>query len=343
MKIRNDQLQQHLAQNTLAPIYIVSGDEPLIQQECCDLIRQKARDKGFNERILLQVDGNFDWETLQEHTNSLSLFSDKKIIEVRCQNNKFNEKASKILKACGESPILDNVLLLITPKLESATQQSKWFKALEKSGIFIPIWPIDAQHLPRWIKQRMQQAGLTATTQAIQLLTERVEGNLLAASQEIAKLTLYAENQHVTEETINACVADSARYSVFDLIENALAGSINHCLRIFNGLKAEGIEPAVMLWAITREVRTLLQLIQLQREGHSLEQAMQNQRIWEKRKPLIRQALKRNSEQSLEQILMSAGQVDEAIKGLSEDNIWSSLQFLLLKLVGVSVTQDFPQ
>ncbi|MGI0117841.1 DNA polymerase III subunit delta [Zooshikella sp. RANM57] len=340
MKIRSDQLQQHLNQKTLAPVYIVSGDEPLIQQECCDLIRQKARDNGFSERILLQADGSFDWDTVLEHTNSLSLFSDKKIIEIRCQSNKFNDKAAKVLKACGESPVSDNVLLLITPKLENPTQHSKWFKALEKSGIFIPIWPIDAQHLPRWIKQRMQQAGLTATPQAIQLLTERVEGNLLAASQEIAKLTLYADNQHVTEETINTSVSDSARYSVFDLIENALAGSVNHSLRIFNGLKAEGIEPAVMLWAITREVRNLLQLIQLQRESHSLEQAMQNQRIWEKRKPLIRQALQRHSEQTLEQILLSSGQVDEAIKGLSNDNVWSALQILLLKLTGISVIND---
>src|SRR5690606_34729471 len=217
-KLRPEQLGAALAKQ-LAPIYLVSGDEPLLIQESCDQIRAAARKNGFSERELYHVETSFDWNQLLSAANSLSLFAEKKIIELRMPSGKPGDKGGKILQEYAESPAPDNLLLIITEKLDGAVQKSKWFKAVESFGQHIQVWPVTAAQLPRWIGLRLQSAGLRADSDAIDLLVSRIEGNLLAAVQEIEKLKLLADNNHINYELMASVVADSARYDVFGLAD----------------------------------------------------------------------------------------------------------------------------
>ncbi len=334
MKLRSEQLAAHLKKG-LAPIYLISGDEPLLQQECCDAIRLAARDQQFNERELMHAEASFDWSELIQCANSLSLFADKKLIELRIPNGKPGDKGSKALVSYAESASSDNTLMVVMPKLDASAQRSKWFKSLDKSGIHIQLWPVDASALPGWIQQRLSKAGLTSTPGAVQMLAERVEGNLLAASQEIEKLRLTVPDDHVDEEAINDSVSNSARYDVFTLVDSALKADASHCARILSGLRAEGSEPTVILWAITRELRSLSSMSRMMQQGQHLEQIFKSQRIWDKRKPLMRNALNRLRERDLRNMLIHAARIDRSLKGLGDDNVWDELSALSLRMANI--------
>ena len=214
MKIKPEQLQSHL-QKQLLPVYIISGDEPLLAQEATDSVRTAARAAGYTERELFYVEGNYDWNQLLNEANSLSLFADKKILEIRITNGKPGDKGSKALCEMCANLNPDNMLLILLPKLERATQNSKWIKTLESIGAHIQVWPVSGAQLPRWIQQRLQQADIQANAEAVQILADRVEGNLLAAVQEIEKLKLLALDGRVDASRMSSVVADSARYNLF--------------------------------------------------------------------------------------------------------------------------------
>ncbi|WP_426415938.1 DNA polymerase III subunit delta [Aestuariirhabdus sp. LZHN29] len=334
MKLRAEQLANHLKKG-IAPLYIVSGDDPLQQQECCDSIRRAARDQGISEREMMHAEGNFDWSDLLESANSLSLFADRKLIELRVPNGKPGDKGSKALVAYAENASPDNTLLLVLPKLDVSAQRSKWFKSVDKVGISIQLWPIDATALPGWIQQRLAAAGLTSTADAVQILADRVEGNLLAAQQEIEKLKLLANGQHVDAETVNSAVSDSARYDIFSLVDSSLAGDATHSARMLNGLRAEGSEPTVILWALTRELRSMATMARLQQQGQGIEQILKSQRVWEKRKQPVRKALIRLSERDWRNLLRHAARIDRTIKGLEAGNVWDELSALSLRMAGL--------
>ncbi|MCX4026007.1 DNA polymerase III subunit delta [Endozoicomonas sp. SM1973] len=335
MKIRIDQLPSHL--KPLKPIYLIASDEPLQQIEAVDQVRAAARNQGFTERELFHAETSFDWDLLLESANALSLFADRKLIELRIPNGKPGEKGNKALEAYCQNPSPDNILLVITPKLDGAIQRSKWFKKLDQLGIFLPIWPVEPSRLPNWLKQRFQQAGLSASPEAIELLTDRIEGNLLAASQEIEKLKLLAIDGKVTATHITDSVSDSARYDVFGLVDAALQGDIRHCLRIISGLKAEASETTLILWALTREVRNLSEFSYLVHQGNSVDQVCKQLKIWPKRKPLIQQAARRHREKDFRSMLQHAAEIDTAIKGLIKENVWDELTQLTLKLAGAQI------
>ncbi|MGB2360341.1 MAG: DNA polymerase III subunit delta, partial [Porticoccaceae bacterium] len=242
MKIKPEQLASHL-QKQLLPVYVVSGDEPLLAQEATDSLRTAARAAGFTERELFHVEGNYDWNQLLNEANSLSLFADKKILEVRIANGKPGDKGSKALCEICANLNPDNMLLVLLPKLERATQNSKWIKALESVGAHIQVWPVSGAHLPRWIQQRLQQANIQANQEAVQILADRVEGNLLAAVQEIEKLKLLALDGKVDASRMSSVVADSARYNLFEFIDKVLSGDAQSAARSLRGLQNEGIEP----------------------------------------------------------------------------------------------------
>jgi len=232
MKIRPEQLQSHLSKELLA-VYVISGDEPLLAQESADAVRLAARNKGFSGREVFHGEGKFDWGQLHNEANALSLFTEKKIIEVRISNGKPGDKGSKAICELCTNPNPDNLLLVILPKLERAAQNSKWVKALESSGAHIQVWPITGEQLPRWIKQRLLESNITANQQAVEILAERVEGNLLAAVQEIEKLKLLAIDGKVDAIMMSSVVADSARYNLFEFVDKVLAGDAqsahDHC------------------------------------------------------------------------------------------------------------------
>ena len=337
MKLAPAQLNKHL-QGTLAPVYIVSGDDPLLCQEAADAIRAAARQQGYDERQVFSADANFDWGNLLLAGASLSLFAQRRLLELRLPSGKPGDKgAAALIEYCAK-PAEDTLLLISLPKLDGSAQKTKWGKALIEGGQcqFIQIWPVDAQQLPQWINQRLSQAGLSAQRDAVDLIAARVEGNLLAAAQEIEKLKLLAEGNQITVETVQAAVADSARFDVFGLVDAILNGEAGHALRMLEGLRGEGVEPPVILWALARELRLLAGLAQQFSQGVPLDKAFSQARppVWDKRRPLVSKALQRLSAQRWAMLLQDAQRIDAQIKGQAEGSPWTSLARLSLLMAG---------
>jgi DNA polymerase-3 subunit delta len=333
-KLRPEQLSAALVKN-LASIYLISGDEPLLIQEACDAVRRAARQAGFTERELYHCDANFDWGQVLSSANSLSLFAERKIIELRIPNGKPGDKGGKVLQEYVQSPAPDNLLLIVTNKLDGASQKSKWFKTVEDAGVHVQVWPVTAPQLPRWIGQRLQQVGLQADSSAIELLASRIEGNLLAAAQEIEKLKLLAQDSVISYELMASVVADSARYDVFGLTDKALHGDARAAVKTLQGLKTEGTEPINVLWAVTRDIRSLVQISMAVSQGKPFEMAARQAGIWDKRQPLIQTALRRFKPAQLQQLLRKANGIDKAIKGMRNAEPWDELLDLILNLAGV--------
>ncbi|MBT5387760.1 MAG: DNA polymerase III subunit delta [Porticoccaceae bacterium] len=338
MKIKAEQLQSHL-QKQLLPVYVVSGEEPLLAQESADAVRIAARAAGFAERELFHVEGNYDWNQLINESNSLSLFADKKILEIRIANGKPGDKGSKALCEICANLNPDNLLLIVLPKLERAAQNSKWIKALESVGAHIQVWPVSATQLPRWIQQRLQQAGIQANQEAVQILADRVEGNLLAAVQEIEKLKLLALDGKVDASRMSAVVADSARYNLFEFIDRVLMGDAQSAARSLRGLQNEGIEIIPLLWSITRELRILVKASEQVNRGAHSDAALKSAGVWDKRIPLFRSALRRLSPAHLRMLLHQAGAIDRGIKGQRQADVWEEITTLVLSLAGSQTLQ----
>ncbi|MBA1198328.1 DNA polymerase III subunit delta [Pseudomonas plecoglossicida] len=337
MKLAPAQLNKHL-QGTLAPVYIVSGDDPLLCQEAADAIRAAARQQGFDERQVFSADASFDWGTLLQAGASLSLFAQRRLLELRLPSGKPGDKGAAALIEYCSRPAEDTLLLISLPKLDGSAQKTKWGKALVEGSQcqFIQIWPIDVQQLPQWINQRLAQAGLSAQRDAVDLIAARVEGNLLAAAQEIEKLKLLAEGNQITVETVQSAVADSARFDVFGLVDAILKGDATHALRMLEGLRGEGVEPPVILWALARELRLLAGIALQFSQGIPLDKAFSQARppVWDKRRPLVSKALQRLSAQRWAQLLQDAQRIDAQIKGQAPGSPWTGLTRLALLMAG---------
>ena len=332
-KLRPEQLNAALNKN-LAPIYIVTGDEPLLIQESCDAIRAAARKAGFVERDLFHCDSHFEWSQVLASANSMSLFADKKIIELRLPSSKPSDKGKALLEY-AQAPASDNLLLIITDKLDKDVAKTKWFSALEQQGIHIQHWAVTPENLPHWISQRLKQAGLQADSNAVDLLASRIEGNLLAAVQEIEKLKLLAPSNVISTELMASVVADSARYDLFGLSDKALHGDASAAVKTLHGLKAEGTDAIAVLWALTRDIRSLVQISLATTQGKNFEMAAKQAGVWDKKQPLFRTALNRIKPAQLQQLLRKANGIDKAVKGMRDAEPWDELLDLLLNLAGV--------
>lgn len=336
MRVRPEQLAAHLEKG-LAPIYLVSGDEPLQTDEALDAIRAAARSQGYSEREVLQVEANFDWNRLASAGQSLSLFAERRLLELRLPSAKPGTEGAKALSAYAAEPPEDTLLLIGCGKLDKRQQQGKWFKALEGAGAVVQTWPVEHRALPQWVAQRMQARGLQPTPEAAQLLAERVEGNLLAAAQEIDKLVLLLGSGAVDAEAVEAAVADSARYTVFELADAALAGDATRTARVFAGLRGEGVEPVLILWALSREVRALAEMAAARERGEAEGALFAQHRVWEKRKPLVRAGLSRYPAVRWRQLLYRCGRIDRVIKGAEPGSAPDELLQLALLIAGVRV------
>ncbi len=338
MKIRPEQLDSHL-KKSLASTYLISGEEPLLAQESADAVRKKAREKGFSERQLFHAEGNFDWSQIYNQANSMSLFAEKKIIEIRIASGKPGDKGSKaICELCADcNP--DTLLLIIVPKLDRSSQKSKWVKALESTGAHIQVWPVNAQQLPRWIQQRLLQSNIRANSQAAEILADRVEGNLLAAVQEIEKLKLLCKDGQVDAEIMSSAVADSARYNLFAFIDSILTGDAQSAAKSLRGLQNEGTDAIPILWAITRELRVLIDVSDAIAGGQQRDHALKSAGIWEKRIPLFRNALARCSSAHLRMLLYQAAAIDRGIKGVRQADVWDEMVTLTLSFAGHQTLQ----
>ncbi|MES2676019.1 MAG: DNA polymerase III subunit delta [Pseudomonadota bacterium] len=332
-KLRPEQLSAALSKN-IAPIYIVTGDEPLLIQETCDAIRAAARKAGFIERDLHHCDSHFEWTQVLASANSMSLFADKKIIELRIPSGKPSDKG-KVLQEYAQTPSSDNLLLVITDKLDKDVAKTKWFTALEQQGVHIQHWSVTPENLPHWINQRLKQAGLQADGNAVDLLASRIEGNLLAAVQEIEKLKLLAPGNIISMELMASVVADSARYDLFGLSDKALQGDASAAVKTLHGLKAEGTDAIAILWALTRDIRSLVQISLTMAQGKNFEMSARQAGVWDKKQPLFKIALNRIKPAQLQQLLRKANGIDKAVKGMRDAEPWDELLDLMLNLAGV--------
>lgn len=337
MKIYADKLAETLAKK-LPSVVIVAGDEPLQHMEACDAVRQAARQAGIEEREILHVEANFAWGRLREASASLSLFASRKLIELRLAGSNLGQEGSKALKEYADTlEGSDNVLLIAMGKLDFRQQKSAWFQALDKAGLFVPVWPVDASRLGFWLRDRAERHGFTLELDAARLLGERTEGNLLAADQELQKLALLVPpGQRISPREIAGGVENSARYDVFTLVDACLKGERTRVSRIMAGLHGEGIEAPIVLWALTRELRTLLSLHQHLDQGQSFEHACKSQKpaIFDKRRPAYQQALARLPVKRLHKLLLFAQRLDLAIKGASPLPVQAGLHDLALTLAG---------
>ena len=338
MRLRAEQLASHVARG-LAPVYLVSGDEPLQVEEACDAIRAATRAQGYQERFVFQAATGFDWSALAACAQNLSLFAERKLIELRLPTGKPGEAGAVALVAYAAQPATDTVLLVICPKLDAATQKSKWVSALEAAGVMLQVWPVEARLLPEWIRRRLTARGLKADNEAIALLAERVEGNLLACAQDIEKLYLLygsANNSAgIDAAAVAAAVADNARFDIYALVDSALAGDGARSTRILESLRAEGVDPVLVLWALVREVRVLARMAYDCTQGADVDQVLASHKVWEKRKGLVRAGLMRHKVRAWQRLLLLAARIERIIKGALPGSAWDELLRLALGIGGV--------
>jgi DNA polymerase-3 subunit delta len=321
MQLRLDALEAHLAKG-LAGLYVVYGDEHLLAQEASDRIRAAARAAGFTDRSVFTVERSFDWSSLLGASQSMSLFGDRQLVELRIPSGKPGKEGAEALKALA-SAVNDDVLTMITlPRLDAATQKSAWFSALSDAGVAVKIDPVERAQLPNWVGQRLaaQNQRVAAGDEgrrALAFIAERVEGNLLAAHQEIQKLGLLYPAGSLSFEQIHDAVLNVARYDVFKLNEAMLAGDVGRLSRMLDGLRGEGEAAVLVLWAVVEEVRTLLRIKRGVAAGKPLAVLVRENRVWGPRERLIGPALSRVTESGLEEALALAARLDRQVKGLS--------------------------
>ncbi|MEX3954226.1 DNA polymerase III subunit delta [Paraburkholderia sp. EG287B] len=321
MQLRPDALEPHLARG-LAGLYVVYGDEHLLAQEACDRIRAAARAAGFTDRSVFTVERGFDWSSLLGASQSMSLFGDRQLVELRIPSGKPGKEGADALKTLAAASNPDVLMLVTLPRLDAATQKSAWFTALAESGVALKIDPVERAALPNWIGQRLALQGQRVAPgddgrRALQFVAERVEGNLLAAHQEIQKLGLLYPQGVLSFEQIHDAVLNVARYDVFKLNEAMLTGDVGRLARMLDGLQGEGEASVLVLWAVVEEIRTLLRIKRGVAAGKPLAMLLRENRVWGPRERLIGPALSRLSEAALERGLALAARLDRQVKGLS--------------------------
>ena len=331
MKIQGNQLSSHL-NKYLAPCYLVSGDEPLLIDEALESIRKKAKKNGFISRELHIATQGFDWSSLKASIGNLSLFAEKQIIELRLPTGKPGKIGSAAIIDIVEQSDSDILFIIISSKLDRSSSSTKWVKAIDKRGVLLPFWPISISELPKWIANRMRLSGMKPDREAVMLITERVEGNLLAAHQEIEKLRLILGEGKVHADTVRKAVANNSRYDVFKLTDAALQGDGYRSIKILSRLRKEGIEPVIVTWALSKEIRTLAVLGDAIKQGKDLGKAMQKLGIWQNRQNLIRNCVGRHQNGDFYKMLKVSARADMAAKGQISANPWLILNDIVLSL-----------
>ncbi|MGB5335163.1 MAG: DNA polymerase III subunit delta [Woeseiaceae bacterium] len=321
MKLQAAQLSSHL-KKSLAPCYLVTGDEHLLVAEAMDEIREEARKRGFGMRELHVATTGFDWTQLTASSGNLSLFAEQRIIELRLPTGKPGRAGGQAIIELAERAGPETLFIVTAPKLDRSAASSKWAKTVEKLGVHLAIWPIGLRELPGWIAARMRQAGLQPERDVVALIADRVEGNLLAAGQEIEKLRLLLGEGPVTVEDVSNAVANSSRYDVYKLTDAALGGDAGRAVRILGGLRSEGVEPVIVMWALTRELRTLSALDDVVRQGGNLGSAMQQNGVWSNRQGLVRSCMGRHQSGTFHRMLKATGRADAAAKGQRPGDPW---------------------
>ncbi len=333
MRVTPEQLPAVLSRG-LASIYLVSGDEPLLADEAGAAIRNAARAAGFADRRVFFIERGFSWEELDHAAQALSLFAERRLFELRMPGGK-PDKGASTLEQLAVRPPPDVISLIITGKLDKKTSDAAWVRAIEKHGVWIPLWPVDAAAMPDWLRARAKAMRLDIEPAAAQLIVARVEGNLLAAQQELEKLRMLQRgqpgqpDQPISVDLVMRSVGDSARYDVFQLAQAAAAGDAARASHVLAGLKSEGVEPSLILWALVRELRGLWQA----RERERLRSNARGSG-WNLVAAPSRQALARLGKLPLARLMVQSSHVDRVIKGIAAGDAWSAIMGLTCAFAG---------
>ena len=331
MELRADRFERQLAGEPLRPAYLIAGSEPLIVQECADAVRARARADGYTERQVFEAGRDFDWNELTMGFAALSLFASRRLFDLRLPTGRPDRDGSKAFTDFCQDPPPETVLL-VTAQEWSQKHAGKWSEAIARVGHVVVAWPVKPGDLDDWLDRRMRSRGLSAEPGALRLLAERVEGNLLAAAQEVEKLSLLAPGARLDVEAMQSLVADSARYDVFRLVESALAGDASRAVRMLHALRAEGEQVPGLLPILAMELVKLAGLARSAARGGNLMAAMREARIWESKQALFRRALDKHPGPRWEQFAAEAGRIDLLSKGRGSGDAWLALERLLLAM-----------
>jgi len=321
VQVRPAELDAHLA-GALAPVYLISGDETLLVQEACDAVLAAAGRQGYSERSVLYADASFNWNDVVQDASSMSLFAERRVIDVRLTGAKLDRDASEVLRSYAAQPADDTLLLIRGARLEPRQRSSAWFKALDGAGVIVLVWPVGAAELPRWLSARLAAAQLKLQPDALDYLAQRVEGNLLAAVQEIQKLRLAELDSPISLHSLASVLEDAAHYDTFELLDAVFAGDGERVRRMVAGLRQEGVALFAILGALTSQLRRL-------QGGGGAPMPPQRQR-------LVQGFVRRlGSAGALDRVLAQCALVDQQGKGQLLGDAWLSLENLLLRLAGV--------
>ncbi|HVY07324.1 MAG TPA: DNA polymerase III subunit delta [Burkholderiales bacterium] len=332
MRIDSEQLVQHLSRG-LKPLYVVYGEELLLSLEAADRIRAAARKGGHDERRVLIADAGFDWSELAMAGNSLSLFAPRRVLDLRIPSGKPGKEGSEALQEFAGALPEDTVVLVTLPDIDRQSQASKWFSALDAAGTMVQAAAIKRERLATWLAGRLALQNQQADSATLEFMVERVQGNLMAAHQEVQKLALLFPEGLLPFDEVRNAVVDVARFDVFDIGATLLRGERAHLVRMLDGLRAEGAATPLVLWAMAEEARTMARVKAAQEEGRALQQVMRDLRIWGPRQELMPAALGRLSRSRLVATLRRAAEVDRMIKGLADGDVWDALLQLGLGLM----------
>jgi DNA polymerase-3 subunit delta len=332
MELTPERLAAQLAAEPLRPAYLIAGPEPLRVLEAADALRKQARAQGYAEREVFEAEGNQrepDWDALHATLSAPGLFSARRLIELRLATGKPGKQGAELITGFCAAPAPDVALAVIAGEWSRA-HAGKWSDAIARIGHVAVAWAVKPHELPDWIERRLRARGLRADREAVQCLCDRVEGNLLAAAQEIDKLALLGDGQTIDAARMDALVADAARHDVFRLVDAALGGQAAQVSRMLAGLRAEGEAVPALLGMVVMELQRAAALARVQANGGNLASEFKALRIWESKQALYRRALQRHSAPRWERFVAGAGRVDRIAKGRAAGDAWQALERLLL-------------
>jgi DNA polymerase-3 subunit delta len=334
VRISPDALSSALARG-LRSAYLVTGTEPLLIAEACDAIREAARSRQYTDRDVHFLERGFDWSALLAGAANLSLFASRRILELKLGSS-VDADSARSLAGLAERPPEDTVLV-VSGTLDRKALSAAWVRAFEQHGALVVTQPVERTELPAWIRDRLARRGLAIEPAAADLLADRVEGNLLAAQQEIERIALLMPGASLDPDSVAGIVADSARYDVFELSAAAFAGQPGRALRILAGLRAEGREPPLVLWALLNDLRGLSRVAQRAERERSLDAIFREEEIWSRRQPPLRAALARLTREDIESLLRAAAAADRVAKGSLKGDAWVALESLVARIAGIAL------
>jgi len=334
MQVNADRLEERLADRGLEKSYFFYGEEPLQILECASAVRHQAISEQMTERVIFDGNVGIDWQVLLDGNNEMSLFASRRLVEIRLGSRKPDKTGVSVLEQLITSEQTEDVLLVSADGLDSKARKTKWFKMFERHAVCVMTRSLKQNALRNWLNKRAQRFDKRLTSEASEVISDRVEGNMLAAAQEVENLCLLSDAGEIGASEVMSAVSDSARYDVFQLVDAVVVGDLARAIRIVRGLQEEGIEPALINWALGREIRSLTQMAAARDSGKPDAVVLEQFRVWKSRRGYITRALGRLTSGQLSALLAYTSFIDTVVKGAREGNPWDAIELLIINASG---------